>query len=60
MLLQIVSSDAYPNNSVLHKLIRLYVPDESLSSGPYVDKEAVVYTIADASVDKYVLSLIHI
>ena len=28
------------------------------TSGPYVDKEAVVYTIADASVDK--LSLIHI
>ncbi len=27
------------------------------TSGPYVDKEAVVYTIADASVDKYVIPI---
>ncbi len=27
------------------------------TSGPYVDKEAVVYTIADASVDKYVIPM---
>ncbi|MCS2582944.1 DUF5018 domain-containing protein [Bacteroides sp. BFG-551] len=31
--------------------------DCALYFGPYVDKEAVVYTIADASVDKYVIPM---